>query len=123
MWFVVKPPKSAGDAVIVKRISGTPVVHRDFSYKGKDISFVTESKGKGESYTAIPKRNIPEARAWMDFVNGISVQGSFLYDFSGQWAQIYQVNYWRRFGRVSVGCGISAGKNHAGVNVGVMFWF
>jgi hypothetical protein len=121
MWFVVKPPKSAGDTVVVKRISGTPVVHRDFSYKGKDISFITESKGNGLSKTVIPKRNIPEARAWMDFVNGIGI--SVLYDFSGQWVQIYQVNYWRRFGRVSVGCGVSAGKNHVGINVGAMFWF
>lgn len=123
MWVAFKPPKSAGEAVVVKRISGQPVVHRDFSYKGKDISFVTESKGEGISLTLVPKRNVPEARAWMDYVHGISVQGSLLYDFGGAWETVYQVNYWHRFGRVSLGCGLSAGKHHVGVNIGGMVWF
>jgi hypothetical protein len=124
MWTVMKPPKGTPDEVTVKSISGQPVVHRDFNYKGKDISFITESKGIGISSTHIPKRNMPEARAWMDFVHSISVQGSLMYDYNfGAWETIYQVNYWRRFGRVSLGCGLSAGKHHVGVNIGGMVWF
>ena len=110
------------EKVTVKRISGEEISHRDFSYKGSDITFTTEAKGKGVAETVIPKRNVPEARAWIDLVNGVEARGTFLYG-SGKWDTVYQANYWRRINRFSLGGGIAAGREHVGVSLGVMLWF
>ncbi len=110
------------DDVKTTRVSGADISHKDFKYSESKISFRTEAAGKGVAITEIPKKNIPEARAWLNYVNGIS--GTITVYYSGyEWENLYNLTYWRRFGRFSLGTGINAGANKIGVTVGGMYWF
>lgn len=107
--------------VKITQISGEEIDHADFSYKGNNITFYTESQGKGKIKTEIPKVNIPEARNWIQKINAVSVQCSIPFNRS---EYIYNISYWRRFGVFSLGAGLNfSTKKIDGISCNAMVWF
>jgi hypothetical protein len=135
MYFIPKliPDKSL-DAIKITQLAGEKITHRDYDFKGKTITFITESEGKGKIKTEIPKTLIPEARYWMTKLDGIEVSAFLLYQ-NKLLTPYYNLGYWHRFGSVCIGPGvvfslpISYGsklidpRGSIGVKLGVIGWF
>ena len=104
--------------VKVTQVSGEKIEHKGFSYKGSNITFGTEAKGKGEIFTEIPKTNIPEAKAWMQNTNAVMLE-LILID-----RRIYGLSYLKRWNNFSAGGGVlvSEGK-FEGVKFQAEYWF
>ena len=104
--------------VKVTQVSGEKIEHKEFNYKGSNITFGTTSQGKGEIITEIPKTNIPEARAWMQDTNAVMLE-LILID-----RRIYGLSYLKRWNNFSAGGGIlvSEGK-FEGVKFQAQYWF
>jgi hypothetical protein len=122
-YTVLKSPKSEVlQAVRQTQISGAKITNKDFNYKGNTIKFRTEAEGKGLSETEIPKKNIPEAAAWMNRIHGIEASASMIYD-RDKWLQEYGLTYWHRINSFALGAGVIAGHNLIGGKIGLMHWF
>ena len=104
--------------VKVTQVSGEKIEHKEFNYKGSNITFGTTSQGKGEIITEIPKTNIPEARAWMQDTNAVMLE-LILID-----RRIYGLSYLKRWNNFSAGGGVlvSEGK-FEGVKFQAEYWF
>lgn len=106
------------EKVKVTQVSGEKIEHDNFDYKGKVIKFKTESEGKGEIITEIPKNNIPEARAWMEDTNAIVFE-ILLVD-----RRMYGITYLKRWNNLAVGGGILvSGQKFEGVKLQTECWF
>lgn len=104
--------------VKVTQVSGEKIEHKGFSYKGSNITFGTEAKGKGEIFTEIPKTSIPEARSWMQNNNAVMLE-LILTD-----RRIYGLSYLRRWNNFSVGGGILLSEDKfEGVKFQTEYWF
>ena len=102
----------------IKQISGESISHTSFDYNQTDrISFITEASGKGSIITEIPKKNIPEARAWIENTN--SIQCSVMF----QDHLIYGISYWKRYGNFSIGAGIIGSYEGIGIQGGGQYWW
>ena len=100
------------------QVSGEKIEHKNFNYKGNNITFGTEAEGKGEIITEIPKTNIPEARAWMQNNNAVMLE-LILTD-----RRIYGLSYLRRWNNFSAGGGVLvSGKRFEGVKLQTEYWF
>jgi len=106
------------EKVKVTQISGAGITHDSFIYSNKEkISFYTKSDGIGNIFTEIPKKNIPEARSWMEKRNSIQGEVTFLN------GPLYSISYWRRWESITIGAGITASKDIAGVKIGAGYWW
>ena len=104
--------------VKVTQVSGEKIEHKGFNYKGSNITFGTEAKGKGEIFTEIPKTNIPEAKAWMQNTNAVMLE-LILID-----RRIYGLSYLKRWNNFSAGGGgLVSGKRFEGVKLQTEYWF
>lgn len=104
--------------VKVTQVSGEKIEHKNFNYKGNNITFGTEAEGKGEIITEIPKTNIPEARAWMQNNNAVMLE-LILTD-----RRIYGLSYLRRWNNFSAGGGVLVSrKRFEGVKLQTEYWF
>ncbi len=104
--------------VKVTQVSGEKIEHKNFNYKGNNITFGTEAEGKGEIFTEIPKINIPEARAWMQNNNAVMLE-LILTD-----RRIYGLSYLRRWNNFSAGGGILLSEDKfEGVKFQTEYWF
>lgn len=104
--------------VKVTQVSGEKIEHKEFNYKGSNITFGTTSQGKGEIITEIPKTNIPEARAWMQDTNAVVLD--LLYTDH----RIYGLSYLKRWNNFSVGGGILLSEDKfEGVKFQTEYWF
>ena len=104
--------------VKVTQVSGEKIEHKGFSYKGSNITFGTEAKGKGEIFTEIPKTNIPEAKAWMQNNNAVVL------DLIYTDRRIYGLSYLKRWNNFSAGGGILLSEEKfEGVKFQTEYWF
>ena len=104
--------------VKVTQVSGEKIEHKGFSYKGSNITFGTEAKGKGEIFTEIPKTNIPEARYWMENTNAVSLELIFID------RRIYGLSYLKRWNNFSAGGGVLLSEDKfEGVKFQAEYWF
>ena len=110
------------EQVTVKRLSGAEIVHRDFRTTDNSLVFTTEAKGAGTSETSVPKRAVPEARAWMDYRHGIQPIAGYEYGTSGSGPVIGGM-YLYRWGRFSAGAGLLASGERISALVSAVWWF
>lgn len=104
--------------VKVTQVSGEKIEHKGFNYKGNNITFGTEAKGKGEIFTEIPKTNIPEAKAWMQNTNAVMLE-LILID-----RRIYGLSYLKRWNNFSAGGGILLSEEKfEGIKLQAEYWF
>lgn len=92
------------EKIKVVQIEGKEIKHKNIKTRGKNIEFITESKGKGKIKTIIPKSLIPEARAWNKYTNTIQYQ--FYAEYSRTPTIGHSLSYWKRFSRFQLGVGV-----------------
>ena len=120
VYFTSQPKGTA--STIVKPISGAPLVVERTKIEKETVNITASYPGAGSSEIIIAKTDMPEARYWIEKVNGVSFVGG--YDLSRQ--SYLQVMYWRRFGVFSIGAGASARigeRIEPGALVGVSYWW
>lgn len=105
----------------VTQVSGEKIDHTDYNYKGKSVTFKTQSEGKGEIKTEIPKLLIPEAAAWIQKNN--IIQADVMYMYHDSLFLSYSLSYYRRFGVMAFGGGIIAGGESLGLRAGILYLF
>ena len=111
----IEPPK-------VKAISGAPAEIKSVKYTGKYIAIDEKHAGPGESEIEIDKRNIPEARNWIERTHAI--QAGINYDwFAGRFHASGDALYFHRWGRLSLGGGATIGDGIYGVKAAAQWWF
>ena len=98
------PDRKTTAQTTVKPISGEPLTIERTKIERDTVNIVTSYPGRGESEIVIVKRDIPEARYWIERVNSVSVVAG--YDLARE--SYLQAMYWRRFGFFSFGAGLSA---------------
>jgi hypothetical protein len=122
IYFFNQDENYSVNSMSVKQISGDAIEHTKFSTTGSNISFTTTSHGSGVIETQIPKNMIPEAKNWIERINGISFVGGYSLNRQSS----YSVMYWRRFNRISIGAGMQAtigSRIDPGVCLGGMWWW
>ena len=102
VYFTSQPKGTA--STIVKPITGAPLVVERTKIEKETVNITASYPGAGSSEIVISKIDIPEARAWIEKVNGVSVLAG--YDLARE--SYIQAVYWRRFGVFSLGLGASA---------------
>ena len=115
-YFAVHKDMQTDDQVIVKQISGEKITHDNFDFGGSNITFKTESEGKGEIETSIPKSLIPEAYDWMNRVHSVTFSIGYKSDNDKQ-SIYYGVMYGYRMGRITLGGGIDFASDLFGLKV------
>jgi hypothetical protein len=118
VFFHPKPEDDKVKDVTVTQISGDPIGHSGFVYKGSNIKFTTEAEGKGVIITEIPKTNIPEARYWIENNNAVA------FEILSVDKRMYGISYLRRWSNFSVGGGILISEQRfEGIKAQAQYWF
>ena len=118
VFYFYKDKEIPVKEVTVTQVSGEKIEHKGFNYIGSSIKFGTQSEGKGEIITEIPKTNIPEARAWMQDNNAVMLE--LLYTEK----RIYGASYMRRWNNISIGGGVLVSESKfEGVKAQVQYLF
>jgi len=107
----------------VRVIQGTPVTHSDFKQDKKTFSFTTTSMGPGISRTTINKRDIPEAKAYMDRVHAIQGMVGYGYDGTSTGLVSLGVMYHYRLENLSLGIGVLGNMKSISALASVTYWF
>lgn len=116
------PDRNTTAQTTVKHISGEQLTIERTKIERDTVNIVTSYPGRGESEIVIVKRDIPEARYWIERVNSVSFVAG--YDLARE--SYLQAMYWRRFGFFSFGCGISSRigeRIEPGALIGVQYNF
>ena len=97
-----------------KQLWGSKITNSDYSFKGKNITFKTESDGRGAVLTVIPKSNIIEYKHWISKNN--IIQANIIFNINQITKPGFELCYYRRFGSFAAGGGF-------GYNAGIFFKF
>jgi len=120
--FVNQDNKIDESQIKIEQIEGEKIIHKDYNFKGKKITFKTKSDGPGMIKTEIPKNFIPEVRHWNTKTN--SIQASIFYQYHNK--ELYpsiNISYWKRWSIFSIGGGVIFSNKSFGLNVGLQYWF
>ncbi|HNX59122.1 MAG TPA: hypothetical protein PKK43_08475 [Spirochaetota bacterium] len=110
VYYLTRVPKiSKTDSIATTKSSGAKVNHSQWNFSGDSMTFQTDAEGVGSSTTSVPKRFIPEAKAYLE--NTDIIQGDIYFmNINGKFNQLFGCSYYHRWNDLSIGGGIVVSK-------------
>jgi hypothetical protein len=113
---------NAADQVTTVNYGKDKINHYAFNFKGRSISFTSESDGAGKAETTIPKTLVPEASAWLTKVHGINASVGYRWPYEHGGSSV-SLGYSHRFGAFTFNGGLDFTSKTIGLSCGAGYWF
>jgi hypothetical protein len=110
------------DKVTTVNYGKDKITHYAFNFKGRSISFTSESDGDGKAETTIPKTLVPEASAWISKVHGINASVGYRWPYEHGGCSV-TLGYSHRFGAFTGSLGLDFTSKTIGLSCGAGYWF